>query len=171
MRIDNNTFERLEDFTYLGTTLIYQNSFAEEIKSRLRSGNACYHSVQNLLFSRLLSKNLKIKIYKIITLHVVLYGCEIWSLTFREERKLRVFENMVLRRIFGPRRDEVMGEWRRLHNEELNDLYCSPNILRVIKSRRMRLAGHVAHMGEEMGVYKALLGKPEGKRPMGRRRR
>ena len=78
--------------------------------------------------------------------------------------------NMVLRRIFGPRRDEVMGEWRRLHNEELNDLYCSPNIVRVIKSRRMRWAGHVARMGEERGVYGVLLGKPEGKRPLGRYR-
>ena len=77
------------------------------------------------------------------------YWCEAWSLTLREERKLRVFENMVLRRIFGPRRHEVTGEWRRLHNEELNDLYLSPNIVRVIKSRRMRWAGHVARMGEE----------------------
>ena len=84
-------------------------------------------------------------------LPVVLYGCETWSLTLREERKLRVFENRVLRRIFGPRRDEVTGEWRRLHNEELNDLYSSPNIVRVIKSRRMRWAGHVARMGEERG--------------------
>ena len=82
---------------------------------------------------------------------VVFYGCEIWSLTLREERKLRVFENMVLRRIFGPRRDDVTGECRRLHNEELNDLYSSPNIVRVIKSRRMRWAGHVARMGEEIG--------------------
>ena len=79
-------------------------------------------------------------------------GCETWSLTLREERKLRVFENMVWRRIFGPRRDEVTGEWRRLHNEELNDLYSSPNIVRVIKSRRMRWAGHVARMGEERGL-------------------
>ena len=84
--------------------------------------NACYHSVQNLLFSRLLSKNLNIKIYRTIILPVALYGCETWSLTLREERKLRVFENMVLRRIFGPKSGEVMGEWRRLHNEELNDL-------------------------------------------------
>jgi hypothetical protein len=89
----------------------------------------------------------------------------------REERKLRVFENKVLRRIFGPRRDEVTEDWRRLHNEELNDLYSSPNIVRVIKSRRMRLAGHVAVMGEERGVYRVLVGKPEGKRPLGRHRR
>ena len=85
--------------------------------------------------------------------------------------KLRVFEVMVLRRIFGPRRDEVTGEWRRLHNEELNDLHCSPNIVRVIKWRRMRWAGHVARMGEERGVYRVFVGKPEGKRPLGRPRR
>jgi len=89
--------------------------------------------VQNLLSSSLLSRNLKIKIYRTIILPVVLYECEAWSLTLQEERKLRVFENMVFRRIFGPRRDEVTGEWRKLHNEELNDLYSSPNILRVIK--------------------------------------
>jgi len=89
----------------------------------------------------------------------------------REERKLRVFENMVLRRIFGPRRDEVTGEWGRMHNEELSDLYSSPNIVRVIKSRRMRWAGHVARMGKERGVYRVLVGKPEGKRPLGRPRR
>ena len=111
--------------------------------------------------SRLLSENLKINIYITIILPVVLYGCETWSLILREERKLKVFENMVLRRIFGPRRDEVTGEWRRLHNEELNDLYSSPNIVRVIKSRRTRWAGRVARMGEERGVYRVLVGKPE----------
>jgi len=151
VRFDNSTFERTEEFKYLGTTLTNKNSIAEEIKSRLRSRSACYHSVQNLLSSRLLSKNLKIKIYRAIILPVVSYGCEAWSLTLREERKLRVFENMVFRKIFGSRRDEVTGEWRRLHNEELNDWYSSPNIVRVIKSRRMRWAGHVARMGEEMG--------------------
>ena len=99
------------------------------------------------MFSRLLSKNLKIKIYRNIILRVVLYGCETWSLTLREERRLKLFENKVLRRIYGPRRDEVTGDWMRLHNEEINDLYSSPNIVRVIKSRRMRWAGHVARMG------------------------
>jgi len=89
----------------------------------------------------------------------------------REDRKLRVFENVVLRRIFGPRRDEVTGEWKRLHNEELNDLYCSPNIVRVIKWRRMRWAGHVACMGDESGVYRVLVGKLEGRRPLCRPRR
>jgi hypothetical protein len=148
--------------------LTNQNAIQEEIKSRLRSGNACYYSAQNLLSSRLLSKNLKIKIHRTIVLPVVLYGCETWSLTLREERRLREFENKVLRRIFGPRRDEVTGDWRRLNNEEINVLYSSPNIVRVIKWRRMRWAGHVARMGEETGVYRVLVGKPEGKRPMGR---
>ena len=100
----------------------------------------------------------KIKIYRTIILPVVFYGCETWSLTLREEHRLRVFENRVLR-IFGPRRDEVTGEWRKLHNEELNDLYSSPNIVRVIKSRRMRWAGHVACMEEGRGVHRVLVGE------------
>ena len=95
----------------------------------------------------MLSKRLKIKIYRTIILPVVLYGCETWSLTLREERRLRVFENRVLKRIFGPKRDEVTWEWRKLHNEEFSDLYSLPNIVRVVKSRRMRWAGHVACMG------------------------
>jgi hypothetical protein len=102
---------------------------------------------------------------------VVLYGCETWSLTVREEHKLRVFENRVLRRIFGPKRDRVMGGWRKLHNEELHDLYCSPSIIRIIKSRRMRWTGHVALMGEKRNVYRLLVGKQEGKRSLGRSRR
>jgi hypothetical protein len=112
------------------------------------------------LSSRLLSRNLKVKIYKIIILPVVLYGCETWSLTLREEQRLRVFDNRVLRRIFGPKRDEVTGEWRKLHIEELHILYSSPNIIRQIESRSMRWAGHVARMGEERNVYRVLMGKP-----------
>ena len=104
--------------------------------------------------------------YKMFLIYIVH-----WSLTLREERKLRVFENMVLRRIFGPMRDEVTGEWRGLHIEELNDMYTSPNIVRVIKLRRMRWAGHVARMGEEREAYRVLVGKPEGKRTLGRPRR
>ena len=143
----------------------------EEIKSRLKLGNAYYYSVQNLFSSSLLSKNLKIKIYRTIILPVVLYGCETWSLKLRDEHRLRVFENRVLRRVFGPKRDEVTGEWRKLHNEELSDLYSLPNIVRMVKSRRMRWAGHVACMGEGRGVHRVLVGKPEGKRPFGRPRR
>ena len=112
----------------------------------MKLGNACYYSVQNLLSSSLLSKTLKIKIYRPIILPVVMYGCETWSLTLREERRLRVFENRVLR-VFGPKTDEVTGEWRKLHKEELRDLYSLSNIMRVVKSRRMRWAGHVARMG------------------------
>jgi len=89
----------------------------------------------------------------------------------REERRLRVFENMVLRRVFGPKKDEVKGEWRKLHNEELRDLYSLPNIVRVVNSRGMRWAGHVACVGEGRGVHRVLVGKPEGKRPLGRPRR
>jgi len=95
----------------------------------------------------LLYKNIKIKIYRTVILPAVLYGCETWSPTLREARRLGVFENRKLRKIFGAERDEVTGEWRNLHNEELNDLYCSLNIVRVIKSRKMRWAGHVAHIG------------------------
>jgi len=106
-----------------------------------------------------------------IILPVVLHGCETWSLTLREERRLRVFENRVLRRIFEPKRDKVTGEWRKLHNEERNDLYSSPNIVRVIKLRRIRWVGHVARMGERKGVSRGLVGKPEEKRPLGSPRR
>ena len=120
--------------------------------------------------SRLLSKNLKIKIYKTIVLPVVLNGCKTWSLTLGEESRLRVFENRILRRIFGPKRDEN-GEWRRLHNEEFHSLYRLPNVVRVIKSRRLRWAGHVVRMEEGRSAFKILTGKPTGKRLLGRPRR
>jgi hypothetical protein len=120
-------------FKYLGKTVTNQNYIYEEIKSRLDSGNACYHAVNNVQSFRLLSKNKKIKINTTIILPVVLYGCETWSLALREEQTLRMFENRVLRRIFEPKRDEVTGGWRKLHNEEVHNLYSSPNIIRMIK--------------------------------------
>jgi hypothetical protein len=146
----------VEKFKFLGTTLTNQNGIHDEIKSRLNSGNACYYSVQNLFPSRLI-KNLKIKIYKTVILPVVLYGCETWSLTLGEEHRLRVFENRVLRRIFGPKWEED-GSWGKLHDDELHSLYFSPNNVRVIKSRRMRWAGHVARMGRGEEFTRFLLG-------------
>jgi hypothetical protein len=150
----------------LGTTLTNQNDIRE---SRLNSGNICYHAVQNLLSSQLISKNIKIKIYKAVILPVVLYGCETWPLTLREEHGLRVFDKSVLR-IFGPKRDKD-GSWRKLHNDELHSLYSSPDIVRVIKSMRMRWAGHVARMRDGRGVYRVFVRSPEGNRPPGRPRR
>jgi hypothetical protein len=104
-------------------------------------------------------------------LPLVLYGCETWSLTLRQEHGLRVCEKRVLRRLFGLKSDEVTGEWRKLHNEELRDLYSSPSIIRIMKARRMRLAGHVERIGEKRNAYRLLVGKPEGRRPLGRPRR
>jgi hypothetical protein len=115
-------------------------------------------------------KKLKIKIYKTVILSIVLYGCETWSFTLKKEYTLRVFKECMLRKIFGPKRKED-GPWRKSHNYELHNLYSSPNVVRVIKSRRMRWAGHVARMGEGRGVYRVLVGKPEGNRPLGRPRR
>jgi hypothetical protein len=135
-----------------------------QIKKRLNSGNACYHSVQKLSSSCLLFKNLKAGIYKTIVLPVVLYRCETSSLlTLSEEHRLKVFENRVLRRIYDPRRDEVTGGWRKLHNEELHNLYSSSSMIRMIKAWRMRLIGHVARMGLKRKAYRLLVENPEGR--------
>jgi hypothetical protein len=145
IKIANICFESVAQFRYEGMTVTNQTLDQEEMKSRLNSGNACYHSVQKLLSSHLLSKNIKIRIYKTIILPVVLYGFETWSLTSREEHRLRVFENRVLRRIFRLKRDEVTGCWRKLHNEKLLNLCSSPSVFRM--KSRMRCAGHVGRMG------------------------
>ena len=144
-----------------------QNFTQEEIKCRLKAGNSAYYLVQTHFSFILLSMNLKIRECKTI-LPVVLYGCETWSLTLREKCRLRVFENRILRPIFGPTRDEN-EEWIRLHNEELHSLYRSPNIVRVMNSRRLRWAGHVARMEEGRSAFKIC--KPTGKRTLGRPRR
>jgi hypothetical protein len=169
IKIANRSFEYVPQFKYLGATVTNHNLIQEEIKRRLNSGNACYHSVQNLLSSHLLLKNVKIRIYKTIILPVVPYGCKTWSLTLREGHRLRVFENRVLRSMFGLKRDEMTGEWIKLHKDELCNLYSSPSIIRMLKLR-MRWVGHVSQMGEKRNACRLLVGKPEGRIPLGRRR-
>ncbi|KAJ4435497.1 hypothetical protein ANN_18113 [Periplaneta americana] len=159
IEIGDLSFEKVEKFKYLGATVTNINDTREEIKRRINMGNVCYYSVEKLLSSSLLSKNLKVRIYKTVILPVVLYGCETWTLTLREEHRFRVFENKVLRKIFGAKRDEVTGEWRKLHNTELHALYSSPDIIRNIKSGRLRWAGHVARMGESRNAYRVCLAK------------
>ena len=132
----------------------------------MKSEKACCHSVQNILSTSLQSKTMTIQVYRTLILPVVLYGCETWSLTLREEGRMRLFESRVLRRIFGSRKDEVTGKWRKLRNEELTGLYSTPNTIWLNKLRRMRWAGHVARMVERC-AYRFLLGKHEGKRQLG----
>jgi hypothetical protein len=134
IRIANESLGNVATFRYLRTTLTNQNDIHDEIKSRLNSGNACYHSIQDFCLP-VSCKKVKISICKAVILPVVLYGCETWSLTLREEHRLRVFESRVLRRIFGPKRKEDISR-RKLHNDDLHSLYSSFNIVRVIKSRR-----------------------------------
>jgi hypothetical protein len=170
IRRANESFEKLTKVKFLGTTKTKQNDIQYEIKSRLHSGNACYLSVQNLLSSRLISKNLKIKIYKTIILPVVLYGRETRSLTLGEDHRVKDFENRVLRKMFGPKREEE-GSWRKLHNNELHSLYSEPDVVKVIKSKRMRWVGHVTFLREGGCVYRVLVVRPESKIPLGRHRR
>jgi hypothetical protein len=125
----------------------------EEIKRKLNLGNACYHSVQNLLSSHLLPKNVKIRIYKTIILAVVLYDCETWPLTLRKEQRVRVFENRVLRRLFGLKKDEGIGGWRKLHNEELHNLYFSPNKNDQVKEDDMGRACSMNREGLHIGYW------------------
>jgi hypothetical protein len=148
--------------------LTHQNLIQEKIKRKLNSGNTCCYSVKNLLFSHLVKKYKRI--YKTIIMFLVLHGCETSSLAIREEHILRVFESRVLRRIFGPRSYEVMRCWRNLHNKELCDLYSSSSIVKMMKLMRMRWVGHLAQTEDKRNMYRSLVGKPEGRVPLGRPR-
>ena len=169
--IENVSFEKVEKFKYLGVTVTNTNDIREEIKRRINMGNACYYSVEKILWSCLLFKKLKVNTYKTIILPVVLYVCETWPLTLSEKHRLRVFENKVLRKIFGVKRDDITGECGKLHNAQLHALYSSPNIIRNLKSRRLRWAGYVARMEQSRNAYRVLEGKPEEKRSLRRPRR
>ncbi|KAJ4438516.1 hypothetical protein ANN_14461 [Periplaneta americana] len=153
IQIEDLSFEEVEKFKYLGATVTNINDTREEIKRKINMGNACYCSVGKLLSSSLLSKNLKVRIYKTVILPV-LYGCETWTFTLREEQRLKVSENKVLRKIFEAKRNKIIREWRKLHNAELHALYSSPDIIRNIKSGSLRWAGHVARMGESRNAYR-----------------
>jgi hypothetical protein len=162
----NRFFENEAKVIYLETTLTLQNCMYKENKSRLNSRNACYRPVHGLLSFLLLSEDVKVKICKTIILPVILYGCETWSLTLREEHRQRALEKRVLRRIFKPKGDEVMGDWRYFNSEELHKLYSSSDIIRQMKSRGMRWAGMW-----RAWERKEKLGNFEGKRPLERPRR
>ncbi|PSN39817.1 hypothetical protein C0J52_18431 [Blattella germanica] len=153
MMTNEGNFEEVAEFKYLGALITNRNEIQKEIKHRLNSGSACYYALQGLLSSKRLSRNIKLKIYKTVIL---------------PEKRLRVFENKVLRKIFGAERDEETGEFRRLHNTELMNLYGKSAIIRKIKSHRLRWAGYVARLGNERGVRRILEGKPEGKHTVGR---
>jgi hypothetical protein len=145
IKMANRSLENVAQFKYLGMTVTDQNLIQVEIKSKLNLDYAYYHSVQNLVSSHLLSKNVKIRIYKTIILPMVLYRCETWYLTLKEEHRLRVLGNRLLRRISGPKRDEVKGGWRKLHNEDLHNFYSSPSIITMIKPKGKRPLGRPRH--------------------------
>jgi hypothetical protein len=159
IKFDNKSFESARQFKYLGRTLKYQHFIEGEFKSRMKSGNACYLSVQNIWSSSLLSENIKITIYRTTILPVVLYGCETWLLTLMEECRLRVSENRVLTKMLGTKRNDVTGDWRRLHNAKLNDLYLSTNTIRVIKKNVM--GGIRSTYGERRGANRVWWGDPK----------
>ena len=163
--IENLSFKNVEKLKYLGVIVTNKNDIREEIKRRINMYNTFYYSLEKILSTHVLSRKLEVNTYKTIILPVALYGCGTWSLTLKEEHRLSVFENKVLRKIFWAKTDEITGEWRNLHYFELN---FSPNIIRNLKSRQLRWAGLVIRMELSRNAYRVLVGKPESKRHLGR---
>jgi hypothetical protein len=159
IKIANRASENMSQFKYLGMTITNRNLIQEEIK-RMKSGNACYNSAQNLLSALVLLKNINIRIHKSIILPMGLYVCETWPLILREEHRLMVFKNRMLSGIFGLKRDEVTGRWRKLHNEKLHDLDFPPNIIRILMPRKTKWARLVARMGQR-GMHISHLGESQ----------
>ena len=158
-------------FKYLGSTVTSDNDIAEEVKIRIAAGSRCAWAMKSILKSRNISRKTKLQTYITIIRPVVTYGAETWALTKQLEQKLLVFENSILRQVYGPVFDETTGEWRRRHNQELGDLSNLPFITDLIRSMRLRWARHIARMGEDRGVKLVAQGRPAGTRPLGRPRK
>ena len=163
--------EVVDKFKYLGSILTSSNEVKEEIKARIAAASKCSWAINDILKSNLISRRTKIQAYTTIIRPIATYGCETWALTKNTESMLTVFENAILRRILGPMRDELTGEWRRRHNVELRQLSALPPITSFIRSQRLRWAGHIARMGDETTLKMITQGVPEGRRPVGRPRK
>ena len=171
MDFGGSQLEAVSSFKYLGSTITSRNLIQEEVRLRIAAGTRCSWALDTAFRSRILSRATKTQIYTTIIRPVVLYGCETWALTKQLENKLEIFQRSILRRIWGPVWDGEAGEWRRRHNHELIALSGLPPISNVIRSQRLRYAGHIARMEERRLTRRAMLGKPVGTRPRGRPRK
>lgn len=169
LRVDGHEFEKVNSFKYLGVVISNKNTEETEIQNRLNLANGCFYALNKLMSSKLLSQTTKIRLYKTIISPILLYGAETWKLNKKEEKKLIVFENKVLRKIYGPVFEE--GEWRRRHNRELRELYKEPDLVCEFKCRRVRWAGHILRREDDNHLKQVATRNPEGRRPRGRPRR
>lgn len=169
LHVNGITYKGVDKFKYLGCTITDTNRREDEIDIRIVNALRCTAALHKVLVSKLLSRSTKIRIYKTVIRPILMYGCETWTLTLKEENKLLVAERKILRKILGPTIGED-GEWRQRYNREIENIVSEPNIIGEIKSSRLRWLGHVERMGEDRAVRKAYLGQPSGRRPVGRPR-